>query len=141
MLNCSLSKLVRKHDEVGEEESADEERRREEDVTEHGSLGVLAQSRGEETPHLPQDDRERQGETGPDADHDRGHERLGDAERGRPLVIRRKRRVQPVEDLVVEAERDPERDGQRDQADDQTTAQLTEVLDKRRLLPVREATR
>ena len=66
--------------------------------------------------------------------------RLGDAE-GDELDVVRERRLQPVDQALVERERDDEGRRDRAQRDEEARAELVEVLDERGLLAVAEAPR
>ena len=55
--------------------------------------------------------------------------RLGDAERDRLLVVGQRPR-QPVDEVLVEDERDDEAGAERDQRDQSRRAKLVEVLDE-----------
>src|SRR5262249_12521246 len=119
-----------------EGEAAEAEHCRERDQERHRALVVLGEGRSEERPDLPEDDRQRDDQGGPEADPDRGRERLDRAERGRLLQVVRQRSVQPVEDPTVEDVRDDERGPDRQQTDDEAGPQLAEMLDERDLLAV-----
>src|SRR5439155_5389978 len=87
-----------------------------------------------EAPHLPEDDREREQEARVEADHERGDEGLGGAERDEAAPLRRQRLLEPVDQVRVEGVGEPEADDERDQRDDDPRTKLAEMLDEGRLL-------
>src|SRR5437867_1127476 len=72
------------------------------DEERHRPLPVLLEGRCEEGPELPEEHWQREQEAGPEADHDRGRERLDRAERDGLLQLVRERPVEPLEQLAVE---------------------------------------
>src|SRR6185437_15883744 len=102
---------------------------------------VLRERRGEKGPELPEDDRQGDHERRPEADPDRGRERLDRAEGRRLLQVVRQRPVQPVEDVAVEDVGDDEGDQDRPEHDEEPGPKLAQVLDERRLLAVAKPAR
>src|SRR3954468_21834699 len=100
---------------------------------------MLLEGGRQEGPELPEDDRQRQQEGGPEADPDRRREGLDRAEGHRLTEALRQGLVEPVEDLPVEGIGDDESDGDRGQGDDQARAKLAKVLDEGGLLAVAKA--
>ena len=132
------------HDEVPEGDPCEQQDGGEEREAGDLPLGVLLEGRREKAPELPEDDRKREQQPRPQADPERRQERLGDVDRNRVVLVpvhRRQRPVEPVQQGAVEGVRDASRDGDGDQAEDDSRTKLAEMLDKRRLLPVREAAR
>ena len=117
------------------------ERRRERDGQGDRALAVLLNSRGEEGPELPEDDRQGEQERRVERDHDRGRERLDRAEGHRLPQPLRQRPVQPVEQLSVKSIRDSKGDRDRRERDDQSRTELAQVLDERGFLAVAKAPR
>jgi hypothetical protein len=70
-----VDRRVQDH-EVAEQDSAEPEQRREGNRHEHRALAPLFEGGREERPQLPEDDRQRKQQPGPEADQDRGRERL-----------------------------------------------------------------
>ena len=131
----------RQHHPVAEGEPAQPEDGGEGDEHRHRALVVLRESRGEEGPDLPEDDRHGDQQRRPEADPDRRGEGFDRAEGGRLPEVVRQRPVQPVEDVAVEDVGDDERDEDRSEHDEQPRPQLAQVLDERRLLAVAEPPR
>ena len=139
MRNCDRSG---QRDEVAEREPGDEQRRREDDEAEDPALRVLGRPPARRTTTTCQ--------------RITGSARATAAQKLTITEITNgsatpnvagflcsvgQRRVQPVEDLVVEDVRDDERGPDRDQAVEESRAQLAEVLDERRLLAGRKPPR
>ena len=95
----------------------------------------------EEAPQLPKDDRQRKREADGEAHLHRSEKGFRNAKRDRLLVLVRQRPVEPVDQPVVEYERDREADHERAEGDEDARAQFVEVLDERRLLAVAKAPR
>src|SRR5581483_494162 len=107
------------------------------------ALDMALESRREVAPELPEDDWQREREPGDEAHLERGHERLGDAERDGVAVRQRQRRGQDVEHAAAERVGDAEARADRHQADDDPCAELAEMVDELRglvrLEPARQA--
>ena len=102
---------------------------------------MLLDGRREKAPELPEHDGK--GDCEPDGEthlHG-GEERLGHAQRDRLRDLVGQWTVEPVDQPVVEDERDREADGQRPERDEETRAELVEMLDERRLLAVAKTAR
>ena len=123
------------------EQSADAQHGGEAHEHDHRTLPVLLEGGREEGPELPEDDRQREQQAGPQADHDRGRERLDRAEGRRLVEVVRERLVEPVEQPSMERVRDDEPCGEGADGDEQPRTQLAEVLDERGLLAVAKAPR
>ena len=132
---------IRQHDPVAEREPADRERAREQHHQHGRALRALVEGGREEGPELPEQDGQADHDGRVDADHERGHERLGDAEGDQLPLVRRQGALEPADQVRVEGERDRGRDRERDEHDDDPRAELVEMLDQRRLFAVAKAPR
>src|SRR5262249_1949741 len=131
----------REDEPVGEGDAAEPERGRKENDDRDRPLSVLLERRREEGPELPEHDRQREQESRPERDPDRGRERLDRAEGRRLAEVVWQRSVEPLEQMPVEGVRDHERDSDRGKRNDQARPELAEVFDERGVLAVAKAPR